>query len=122
MKRKHAFTLIELLIVVAIIAILATDTDFYELLAQSGGNTLLAAVTCGLHLLMRRYLTAQNRNWFSETGAYGHRKIYEAVANHDAQGSRAAMIEHIQIARETQTKQVPGVPPEKEVKEVMLGI
>jgi GntR family transcriptional repressor for pyruvate dehydrogenase complex len=76
------------------------DLDFHLALAEATQNPLIPAMMDSIIDLLReeRKRTAQAPSGLKR-GQYHHRKILEAVSNHDPQAARLAMKEHLQQVR-----------------------
>ena len=81
----------------------SSDSSFHEALADVTGNRLLIAITAGIRRLKMRALDTQYRSTMGtedgEAGILGHRTIYKALVNHDPEGARSAMREHMSRTR-----------------------
>ena len=62
-------------------------------------RTWLGTITFGLHAVLRKWMLAQNKGMSFRKGAYGHRRILNAVKSGDAERARVAMVEHMRIGR-----------------------
>lgn len=75
------------------------DAAFHQALAEATRNALVIAVAAGLQEVLQSVLKAQDQAIISAYGGRDHRAIYDAVADHDPKGARAAMAEHMSLFR-----------------------
>jgi GntR family transcriptional repressor for pyruvate dehydrogenase complex len=87
------------------------DLRFHRAVAAAAGNPMLGAIieaVAELFFEQRRHTIERAHN-LQET-ADMHRKIYQAIRARDVEGARAAMDEHVRLARLAQA-QDDGLPP-----------
>ena len=92
------------------------DGKFHSTLVQISGNHLLIAIITALsrmihytfvERLARATIVRHNAKTFSEVAyksAYHHRVIYQEILAHDPEGARRAMMDHLQLARQSQVE------------------
>ena len=89
------------------------DTDFHEALAAATHNTLIIAISAGLHQVLRKWLQAQYEGELNVPALKGrgaiarrkHRMVYDAVVSGDPKRARTAMKDHMRFIRTSFMKQ-----------------
>ncbi|RXZ31064.1 GntR family transcriptional regulator [Oxalobacteraceae bacterium CAVE-383] len=78
---------------------ISATSEFYEAIIRRSGNQVIGDLIHGLlarvNLLRARTMSIPGR---AQHSASELRKIYEAIAAHDARGARAAAVEHVAAA------------------------
>lgn len=73
-----------------------TDLAFHDILAEIPRNPIFTALDSALsEWLMQQRQVGMNVRGAIRTAYNGHKAIYEAIANHDAEGADRAMAEHL---------------------------
>jgi GntR family transcriptional repressor for pyruvate dehydrogenase complex len=84
------------------------DLRFHRAVAAAADNPMLGAIieaVTALFFEQRRVTIERARNLRESADA--HRKIYQAIRAHDAEGARAAMDEHVRLAQLAQATEQP---------------
>ena len=77
------------------------DYEFHRLLAQATGNRYLSRYLLHLHRVAERFnLAAWQRDRQTEPSLQEHRAIIAALRQRDSDAARAAMLAHIENARQ----------------------
>jgi GntR family transcriptional regulator, transcriptional repressor for pyruvate dehydrogenase complex len=99
-------------------AFLVHDVDFHRTVAASSGNPILAALiemVSALYYERRRKTAERAANRDLRAAADAHRRIYQAIRAHDADGARRAMHDHLVEASRYQAQEPEAVrePPRR---------
>jgi GntR family transcriptional regulator, transcriptional repressor for pyruvate dehydrogenase complex len=89
-------------------AFLVHDVDFHRIVAVSSGNPILAALiemVSALYYERRRKTAERAANRDLRAAAEAHRRIYQAIRGHNAEGARRAMHEHLVEASRYQAEE-----------------
>jgi GntR family transcriptional regulator, transcriptional repressor for pyruvate dehydrogenase complex len=96
---------------------LVHDVRFHRAVAAAGGNPVLLALVEMVSSLVyeTRRVTVERAHDLKES-AEMHRRIYQAIRDHDPERARAEMARHLDLARMAQATEEPaGVLPSKVV-------
>jgi GntR family transcriptional repressor for pyruvate dehydrogenase complex len=79
---------------------LVHDVRFHRAVAHGSNNPVLAAVVTMVSTVVYRWRrkTMRRARDLRESAAM-HRRIYQAIRRHDAEGARQAMLEHLRVAQ-----------------------
>ena len=102
------------------------DVAFHETLATATHNDLISVISAGMHKVLRKWLIAQHSGQpdvhiATKFSLQSHRKIYDAVVARDIAAARAAMQEHIAIARRGNLFRVTAQPLGEAPKDAAKG-
>lgn len=99
-------------------AFLVHDISFHRAVGAASGNPVLLALVEMISSLVfeQRRLTVERAIDLKESGEM-HRRIYQAIREHDAERARAEMTKHLELARTAQaSEELPaGVLPSRVV-------
>jgi GntR family transcriptional regulator, transcriptional repressor for pyruvate dehydrogenase complex len=92
-------------------AFIEADLDFHLALAEAAGNPIILALIDSIVVLLREHrLRMFSVHGGPERGQYHHRRILEAVEQHDEDGARRAMQAHLkQVSEDTRRAPEPAV-------------